>query len=143
MKPFVAILMVLIVMTAFARAAAPLDPSRRAEANDKVVSPGTVNQPCLSFPTPNLTVAPQSSKSVESKMLSHKTIDAKRVNQPTTERPLLSKPNVETPRASVSDQDADRSVVVPTVVAPIPARRIEPDSAAGEQELREQLNQRP
>lgn len=122
------------------QAAAPLDPTRRAEANDKVFATDTLNQQTLSFPRRDFSDVPVTGGTVESKTLERRTLDSKTVESRSLSQPLLERGNVETKRAGANDKTADRSTTVPPAPVVTPARQID---ANNEQELKEQLRKLP
>lgn len=133
----------------------PIDPNRRADCNNQTVPVTTLNQATIVPPgrgMPAMTTI--SSQTIESKnadrqklvpgaVVETKPAELHPRETDTTGKPVLEKPFFATKRLETSDQSAGQTAIVPGKPAVIPPRQIAPNTAGGEQELKDQLKRIP
>jgi len=147
-------LLTLLAMPARAGLLAPLDREKRADANDKMFSAPTLNQtdavlPGNYVPSGVLTRPTIDGKNVESrsagawKVIESKPAELSPRGSDVLDRPVPERPVVKTERLAISDKATDRTATVSNAAAQLPPRQIAPNTAAGEDDLRNQLKKTP
>lgn len=134
------VLVVIVARPTPAQLVNQIDPTKQADVNGKIISPGTLNLKSVAQPTVNFSQSPRSDERQSFSQVELKGISLQQLQLAPYSTEFVPQQNFAAKRASITEKPRDEKTV-PLTKAPIKDRQIRPFTPAGEEELKKQLNE--
>ncbi len=134
------VLSVIVARPAPAQVVRTIDPTKQADVNGKIISPSTLNLKGVAQPTVNFSRSPRSDERQSFSQIELKNVDLQQLQLSGYSTQIVPQQNFTAKRATVAEKAHDEKQF-PVTKAPIKDRQIRPFTAAGNEELKKQLNE--